>query len=302
MHEDGRLPQDPLTDHDRLEVELERIRDVVEKQQGVGRPAAAKVDPKDLIKFSPTVSEPLDPARRAELEKRATELEPWLQGPFLLGGDLVVGGAWRTDLRWHNFGPEVGESLKGKRVLDVGSNAGWDPFMFNLRGADYVMACEPFAFYHQFTFLQEIYGTSIDIKQIGWEDLDPEEHGTFDMVHCHGVLYHEANPMLLLQMLRPMLRPDGVMFFGSMMLGDPEQTEFMRFVPGAYFGDPTWWVVPGRMAMRWMLEAAGFKVVKEFGLHDGPRGEFWTINGYFKCEAGEPSTLLTPPNARRRPW
>ena len=46
-------------------------------------------------------------------------------------------------------------------MLDVGSNAGYDPFMFKLLGAGEVMACEPFDFFNQMEFLEGIYQTGI---------------------------------------------------------------------------------------------------------------------------------------------
>ena len=80
-----------------------------------------------------------------------------------------------------------------------------------------------------------------------------------------------------------------------MMLASVELSEYARFVPGAYYGDPTWWWVPGRLAMRWMLEAAGFVVEEEFGRSPGPPGEFETINAYFSLGPGDPGPLLQPP-------
>ncbi|MFL5887269.1 MAG: DUF1698 domain-containing protein, partial [Thermoleophilaceae bacterium] len=235
-------------------------RDTVARQHGVEKPPPPDVDPGDLIRFSPDLPEDLDAQRRAEVEKRADALHPWLQGPFLLGGDLVVGGAWRTDLRWRLLAEQVPDDLTGRSVLDVGSNAGYDPFMFNLRRAERILACEPFEYHEQALFLQEVYGTAIDFQRIGWRDLDPGTHGSFDIVHCNGVLYHDPHPLMLLQKLRAMLAGRGTLYLGSMMLAAPELSEHVRFVPGSYFGDPTWWWVPGRLALRWMLEAAGFEV------------------------------------------
>ena len=99
--------------------------------------------------------------------------------------------------------------------------------------------------------------------------------------------------MVLLQRLREMIVDGGELLFGSMMLADPELSECARFVPGAYYNDPSWWWVPGRLAMRWMLETVGLRVVEEFGLSPGPPGEFPTVNGYFRAIRGEPAAGLT---------
>jgi tRNA (mo5U34)-methyltransferase len=244
----------------------------------IGKATEAK-DLWRLPRFSPDLPDELPLGRVAELEKQIAALEPWLQGPFLLAGNLVIPGVWRNDQRWESIGDHVPD-LSGKRVLDVGSNAGYDPFMFKLRGAREVLACEPYEFVHQARFLESIYRTGVDFREIGWQQLDPSEHGLFDYVHCHGVLYHEPNPMGMLLRLRSMVAPDGEMLFGSMLHASPEQSEYIRFVPDAYAGDKTWWFVPGRLAMRWMLEVSGFEV-QELTLSEGPRGEFRTLNGYF---------------------
>jgi SAM-dependent methyltransferase len=267
------------------------MRDATARQLGSDRPAPAAVDPATAVRFSPDLPGRLSPERQAELEARARELDPWLQGPFLLGGDLMVGGAWRNDERWIGLGQEVPESLAGMRVLDVGSNAGYDPFMFNLRGADYVLAAEPFEFHRQALFLESIYRTGVDFQQIGWQDLDPELHGTFDLVHCHGVLYHDPHPVRMLERLRAVLADGGTLLLGSMMLADPELSEFARFVPGSYHHDPTWWWVPGRLTLRWMMEAAGFEVEAELPLFPGPPGAFKVVNGYLRARGGAPSAL-----------
>ena len=181
--------------------------------------------------------------------------------------------------------------LTGKTVLDVGSNAGYDPFMFKLRGARHVLACEPFDFIHQARFLESVYRTGVEFQQLAWEELHPESHGRFDFIHCHGVLYHDPHPMLLLERLREMLADDGTLLFGSMMLGEPAVSEYVRFVPNSYYGDPTWWWVPGLLAMRRMLDAAGLEVEQEFMVSPGPPGEFNVVNGYFRASRKEPAVV-----------
>ena len=47
-------------------------------------------------------------------------------------------------------------------------------------------------------------------------------HGRFDFVHCHGVLYHEPDPIGMLQRLRAMLADGGEVLFGSMLHASAE--------------------------------------------------------------------------------
>jgi SAM-dependent methyltransferase len=273
---------------------LQVIRgDVARQLRQIGK-AANATDVSQLPRFSPNLPDELPPQRLAELEREIAALEPWLQGPFVLAGNLVIQGLWRNDQRWQWMGDHVPD-LSEKRVLDVGSNAGYDPFMFKLKGAKEVVACEPFQFIHQARFLESVFETGVDFREIGWQQLDPEVHGLFDFVHCHGVFYHEPDPIDMLLKLRSMLMPDGQMLFGSMLHASSEQSEFIRFVPDAYAGDKTWWFVPGRLAMRWMLEVTGFDV-RELLLAEGPRGEFRTLNGYFLTR---PSTPV--PELQHRP-
>ncbi|HLM27167.1 MAG TPA: DUF1698 domain-containing protein [Thermoleophilaceae bacterium] len=264
---------------------LARLRDETQAQLGVARPPA---EAGELVRFSDDLPAVLPPDRRRDLGERAQRLDPWLQGPFLLGGGLVVGGSWRSDQRWKVLEPEL-PKLRGLRVLDVGCNAGYDCFMFKRLGADYVLGAEPYEFHLQARFLESVYRTGVDFQRVGWQDLSPGSHGRFDIVHCHGVLYHELNPVGLLKRLRDLLLDDGLALIGSMMQAAPEFSEHLRFVPGSYRGDPTWWFVPGRLAMRWMIEAAGFSVEHPFGESEGPRGEFPVVDAYYRARRGAPS-------------
>jgi tRNA (mo5U34)-methyltransferase len=259
------------------------IREAVRRQFGTARPPSIEVDPGSIVRFSPHLPDELDDEEREQLSSQADELGPWLQGPFHLGGDLVVGGAWRKDRQWAELGAEFPGALAGQRVADIGCNAGYDAFMFSLRGAEYVLACEPYEFIEQARFLESIYETGTDFQRIGWQELDPERHGQFDLVHCNGLLYHERNPLELLEALRRITAPGGLLLLGSMMLADPALSDHVRFVPTDYYGDPTWWWVPGRLALRWMVETSGFDVERVLPEQPGLPGEFRTVNGYLQA-------------------
>jgi hypothetical protein len=80
----------------------------------------------------------------------------------------------------------------------------------------------------------------------------------FDLVHT-GALHRQLHPQAFLERLGALLAPSGALLVGSAQLPDVEHSELARFVPGP---TTTWWV-PGRLCLRWVVEAAGFAVVAE---------------------------------------
>lgn len=142
-------------------------------------PWGRDADPDSLVSFSPHLPEELPSKRRAELLERVEELRPWMQGPFYFGGDLVINGPWNKHRRWEELRNHIPSDLSSVRVLDVGTNAGFDSFMFKTLGAEYVMGCEPSVFYEHAEFLESVYRSGVDFQRIGRQDLSPERHGQF---------------------------------------------------------------------------------------------------------------------------
>lgn len=219
----------------------------------------------------------------AMLAAGAAELAPWSQGPFPLSDALTLGGAERDDERWQELDRQVNRTLAGRRALVVGCRSGYDAFALAARGAEHVLACEPSDAVRQAELLESAYRSGVEFRRADWPALDARRDGRFDIVHCDGLLHRVLEPIALLRKLYELTADDGLLLIGSMMMGDPERSELLRFVPGRHDDDPTWWFVPGRLAFRWMVQTAGFVVEAEFGEREGPRDGFPVVSGYLRA-------------------
>jgi SAM-dependent methyltransferase len=85
--------------------------------------------------------------------------------------------------------------------------------------------------------------------------LDTTEGG-FDFVLCHNVLRSSAYPMALLTDLWRLTSPGGVLLLEADILAEAKRSHCAGFV--AEGSDRGW--IPGRLALRWMVEASGFDV------------------------------------------
>jgi SAM-dependent methyltransferase len=196
-------------------------------------------------------------------------------------GPAVAAARGAGELRWSALSPHVNSQLAGKRVLDLGSGERYDALAFASRGAEYVLACTSSDALPRAE--EGLDPPCVEFRSSGWQALDPSRDGTFDIVHCRGLLHRVLEPMSLLQTLRRVIAPTGSLLISSMMLGDPERSEFLRFVPDRHGGDPGCWFIPGRLAFRWMVETAGFEVEAEFGEVEGPRDGFPVAIGYLRA-------------------
>ena len=82
--------------------------------------------------------------------------------------------------------------------------------------------------------------------------------GAYDVIHV-AALHTQMHPHAFLERLAALLSPGGSLLVGSVQLPDVEHSELARFLPGE---ESTWWV-PGRLCLRWMVEAAGVTVIAE---------------------------------------
>lgn len=182
----------------------------------------------------------------------------------------AASAAVEPELRWSDLDLRLG-SLSGRRVLVLGGNIAGDAAAFAARGATDVAACG----------LPSVAGPASEngssndsasvVRRLAWKALDGDEPGGFDLVHCDDLLHRVPDPMTLLRRLRRMTAPGGTLLLSAMTLVDPERSEYLRFLPGRHTDDDPRWFVPGRLALGWMVQAAGFEVQEVFGEREGPR-------------------------------
>ena len=238
-----------MDDRERVDRALGALRDAADRHllEAPGEPGAA------AVALVPPADMPA--AVLEELAGRVAELEPWEEGPFPLGPGLVAGEAAEDARRWRDLDRHLADDVAGRRVLDVGSGAGYDCFAFAARGAGEVLGCEWTHAIEQARFLEGVYSSGVTFEHQGWEGLDPERHGTFEVVHCHGVLQRVAAPMNLLGRLWRMTAPGGLLLMGSATLDAPELSRYTTFAPRTAERPAPEWC---RLTLRWMVETSGF--------------------------------------------
>ena len=130
-------------------------------------------------------SEDIDPATRERLIERLKILHPWRKGPFDLFG-IHIDTEWRSDWKWERVLPHL-QSLKGRRVLDVGCGNGYYALRMWGAGAELVVGIDPSAvFVMQFAaLLRYLPEPNVYVLPLGIEQL-PSRLLTFDTVFSMG--------------------------------------------------------------------------------------------------------------------
>ena len=151
----------------------------------------------------------------SEIQKKIAEFPRWhyqfdLKGHLTPIFDKAIIRR-HTQRKKYFFDPLVkfcGGSLRGKRVLDLGCNAGFWALHAAESGCDFVLGVDGREMHvRQAEFVFETKGIEKSRYQFIQKDifdLKPEELGTFDIVFCLGLLYHISKPMELMESIDPM--------------------------------------------------------------------------------------------------
>lgn len=190
------------------------------------------------------------------------QLGLFLQGPFPLPGKRVTRSAW--DCRGKAGAYKacgIDESvIRGKRTLDIGCNAGYDPFYLNALGAAESVGLEPHLFYLHALFLNAVYERpGVAFVNAGFERLDRTQLGEFDWVTCLGLIYHIKEPIHLLENIASVMRPGARLVMETHVLSESSRQAY--FVEDGFWGDVTYWWIFGDECLLAMLRSCGFKDV-----------------------------------------
>jgi len=151
----------------------------------------------------------MDPA---EIRRRVDSFERWHYEFDLDGVKTPIGDPTRVNRhrqrKQYFFEPMVqllGGSLAGKRVLDLGCNAGFWSLAAADAGADHVLGIDGRQMHvDQSKFVFDVKGidrSRYDFVQGNIFDYDFASHGRFDVVLCLGLMYHISKHMQLLEVI-----------------------------------------------------------------------------------------------------
>jgi SAM-dependent methyltransferase len=148
---------------------------------------------------------------RNQLEARIAELEPWhYQFEFDDGVKTPIGNPVilnrHEQRRKYFFEPLLqltGGSLKGRRVLDLGCNAGFWASQAMAADADFLLGVD--GRQHQLDQAELVFqAKGIDPSRYRFEEGNVFAHSfteSFDVVMCLGLMYHVAKPFELLEIM-----------------------------------------------------------------------------------------------------
>ncbi len=186
-------------------------------------------------------------------------LMPWRKGPYQVG-DVFIDTEWRSDLKWQRIIPHL-DSLRGRRILDVGCGNGYHCWRMMAEQPDLVLGVEPSVLFNlQFLALKHyIDAPNIQLLPQGVEAL-PANLRWFDTVFSMGVLYHRRSPIDHFLQLRDLLRKGGQLCLETLII---EGTRGQVLLPGErYARMRNVWFIPSVAELANWMSRCGFDDVR----------------------------------------
>ena len=160
------------------------------------------------------------------------------------------------------------QDCQSLRVLDIGCRDGFFSFEMENRGAEVVAIDYADVNITGFSVVSQIKNSQIKYVTDNVYQLNSSKYGFFDIVLFLGVLYHLRNPLLALDKIQKIIKPDGLLFVETeittnFILGKIN-TPVWQFYPGASLNnDATNKWAPNRSGLKAVVEEAQFKVIND---------------------------------------
>ena len=236
---------------------------------------------------------------------RVEELGPWFHNLDLLGVRTAPGHFLHDypAVKWRRFAHAIPADLHGRRVLDIGCNAGFYSLELARRGASVLAIDHDERYLAQARFAADVEGLPVTFRKLSVYDVALLGE-RFDIVLFLGVFYHLRHPLLALDLIHEHVAGDMLVFQSlqrgahvempiaadyaiheTAMFDDPRWPK-LHFIEHRYSQDPTNWWFPNGAASAAMLRSAGFEIV------DVPEQEI------FICRRVEASSGAVYPKGR----
>lgn len=136
------------------------------------------------------------------------------------------------------------------RALDIGCSDGFFSFELERRGAEVVAMDFVDASSTGFSTASEILGSHVQYRIENVYNLNPKDHGSFDLVFFLGVLYHLRQPLAALDSIRSILREGGNLYVATFLIDEHVnlpggEVSTLRELNPTLLDIPLWQAYPG---------------------------------------------------------
>src|SRR5690625_915690 len=216
-----------------------------------------------------------------KIRKQIQQLGPWFHNIHLPGGQQTAPDHFLGDFpafKWRQIKNDIPEDLSGKKILDIGCNAGFYTLKLARRGAHVTAIDLDTNYLEQAKWIIDQFELwdKVTLKQQQVYDLSQEDH-RYDIVWFMGVLYHLRYPLLALDIINriteEMLVIQTLTISGGgeyeeeedYMLHDRSQMmqpgwPKMAFIEKKFNNDPTNWWFANQSCVEAMLRTSGFQI------------------------------------------
>lgn len=190
-----------------------------------------------------------------------TLLSPWRKGPFSIF-DMSINAEWNSYLKWERLQSifSIDTLCRHKNILDVGCSNAYYSFHMLAAGANMVLGIDPMPRNAMFAELYQLLLPSLNFYYELWGVEDCAVLPTcFDTIFCMGILYHQRNPLLMLETIRQSLKKNGLLVLESICLNN---TSPYCLVPqDRYMKSKGYWFIPSIAVLKTWLYKAGFEIL-----------------------------------------